>query len=130
MLSGDHAAAQERARFVDVAKLAAGLRHPHIVQVYEMGQREGRLHFAMEYVDGGSLDSRVRSAPLPPRAAAQLVERLAQAAHEAHRRGVVHRDLKPGNVLLAPSDAPAAVDLGAAGTGPDRFEPKITDFGM
>jgi serine/threonine protein kinase len=100
-------------RFRREGKLIAGLRHPNIVQVYDIGEQDGRPYIELEYVEGGSLDHRLRGAPWPPRQAARLVEVLARAIEEAHRQGIAHCDLKPANVLLD-----------VAG------EPKITDFGL
>jgi eukaryotic-like serine/threonine-protein kinase len=127
ILAGDHASAEDLARFRAEAEAAASLQHPHIVQIYEIGEHEGRPYAALELVGGGSLAERLTGAPLPTRQAASLVETLARAVHAAHERGVVHRDLKPANVLLSPSDRAEAVALGDAG---ERFEPKITDFGL
>jgi WD40 repeat protein len=125
VLPGAEARADDLARFRAEALAVARLQHPNIVQVYEVGEHQGRPFFSMEYVDGGSLSPRVRGTPLPPRAAAELVEMLARAVHHAHERGVVHRDLKPANVLLA------ACGL-AAGARPQAAYgvPKITDFGL
>jgi sugar lactone lactonase YvrE len=89
------------------------------VQIFEMGDLEGRPFYAMEYVAGGSLAARTRGTPQPPAEVALLVERVARAMHAVHEQGVVHRDLKPANVLLTDDDAP----LGQAA-------PKIVDFGL
>jgi tetratricopeptide (TPR) repeat protein len=101
-------------RFRTEAQAMARLRHPHIVQVYEVGEQDGAPYFAMEYVDGGSLAQKLNGAPLPPRAAAGLVEAAARAMHYAHQQGVVHRDLKPSNVLLTADGAPKVTDFGLA----------------
>src|SRR5262249_40328251 len=90
-----------------------GLRHPNVVQIYDVGEHDGRPYLALEYVEGGSLAAKVGDTPLPPEEAAALVRTLAGAVQAAHDARVVHRDLKPANVLLA-----------ADGT------PKVTDFGM
>jgi serine/threonine protein kinase len=110
ILSGGHASAADRQRFRAEAEAIARLRHPQIVQVYEIGEADGQLYFSMEYVDGGSLSRRADCTPVE---AARLVETLARAVHHAHQAGVVHRDLKPANVLLT-----------------DDGQPKITDFGI
>ncbi len=91
----------------------AELNHPNIVQIYEVGEDRGQPFFSLEYVDGGSLASKIQGVPQPPLEAALLVRSLAGAMESVHRRGIVHRDLKPANVLLT-----------AAG------EPKISDFGL
>ncbi len=79
VLSGAHAGAADLARFTTEAKAVARLRHPHIVQIYEIGEAAGRPFFSFEYVEGGSLDKRTSGAPQPPRSAAELVEKLARA---------------------------------------------------
>src|SRR5260370_17873649 len=106
ILSGSHAGEHELARFQTEAETIARLSHPHIVQVYEVGQSEGRPYLALEFVDGGSLDQKLTGAPQPALAAARFVEALAQAVHYAHAQGIIHRDLKPANVLLSLSRPP------------------------
>ncbi|HBP18669.1 MAG TPA: serine/threonine protein kinase, partial [Planctomycetes bacterium] len=91
-----------RARFAAEARLVARLRHPHVVPVHEVGVHEGQPFLVMDLIDGESLEARIdRDGSLPPREAARVVEELARAVHYAHEQGVLHRDLKPGNVLLA-----------------------------
>src|SRR5262249_36725360 len=107
----------------------AQLTHPHIIQIYEVSDHQGRPYIALEYADGGSLARKLAGAPLPPAVAARLVLLLARAVHVAHQKGVVHRDLKPSNVLLASSQASDALSLGT-GADAGRFEPKIADFGL
>jgi serine/threonine-protein kinase len=111
---GGLAGPEEERRFRAEAAAVARLQHPHVVQVYEVGEFEGRPFFSLEYVDGGSLAERVRGTPQPPRAAAQTVATLARAAHAAHERGIVHRDLKPANVLLTADGSPKITDFGLA----------------
>jgi hypothetical protein len=121
---------QELARFRAQAEAAAQLQHPNIVHIYEVGEHQGLPYFALEFCPGGSLEKKLGGTPLPPQPAAQLVETLARAMHAAHARGIVHRDLKPANVLLVPSERPEAVALGT-GPGPaERYDPKVTDFGL
>src|SRR5438105_1592984 len=106
--AGALAGPEERERFLREARAAARLQHPHIVQVYDVGEHAGGPFLALELVAGGSLARRLADGPLPPRAAADLVAALAGAVDYAHSQGVVHRDLKPANVLLADKpDAPA-----------------------
>jgi serine/threonine-protein kinase len=91
----------ERARFRAEAEAVARLQHPNIVAIHEVGEADGRPFLALEYVAGGSLAERLAGQLLHPREAARLVAALAEAMHLAHSRNLVHRDLKPGNVLLA-----------------------------
>ena len=91
---------QERARFRIETQAAARMRHPNIVQVYEVGEHDGRPYFAMELVEGGSLDMHLAGRPQPAREAASLVRTLALAIEHAHSQHVIHRDLKPANILL------------------------------
>jgi WD40 repeat protein/tRNA A-37 threonylcarbamoyl transferase component Bud32 len=114
LLAGAHAGAGDRARFRGEAEAAARLQHPNIVQVFEVGEADGRPYLALEYAEGGSLAQRLRGSPLPAGEAAALVEVLARAVHAAHQKGVVHRDLKPGNVLLAADGTPKVTDFGLA----------------
>jgi len=102
------------------------------VQIYEVGEQDGRPFFSLELVDGGSLDRRVRGTPQAPRPAAGFVAVLARAMHAAHQAGVVHRDLKPANVLLSlkPDAAPATGPEDEGERPLEAFEPKITDFGL
>src|SRR5205807_1102489 len=92
--------AEELARFRGEAEAVARLQHPNIVQVYEIGEVDGQPYFSLEFVEGGSLDRKLKGTPLPPGDAAALVKTLAQAMQAAHECGIVHRDLKPANVLL------------------------------
>jgi serine/threonine-protein kinase len=114
ILAGDHADAEHTARFLAEARAVARFQHPHIVQIHEIGEHEGRPYFSLEFVEGGNLAERLKGAPLSDKEAAQLVEILARAAHHAHERGIVHRDLKPANVLLLPDGTPKIADFGLA----------------
>lgn len=105
---------EARARFKVEAGAVARLRHPSIVQIYEVGEHNGQPFFSLEYVEGGSLKQKLRRGPLAPRQAAQMVEALAQAMHCAHQRGILHRDLKPANILLATDGTPKVTDFGLA----------------
>src|SRR4029453_18278780 len=89
-----------RERFWREAHTTARLQHPNIVQIFEVGEHEGQLFLALEFVAGPSLSDQLRKSPQPPRQAAALVETLARAVHHAHERGIVHRDIKPANVLI------------------------------
>src|SRR5262249_37157679 len=101
-------------RFRAEAEALARLQHPHIVQIYEVGEHQGCPFFSLEFVDGGSLDGKLKAAPLTPPEAARLVETLARALHAAHERGVVHRDLHPANVLVTGDGTPKVTDFGLA----------------
>jgi serine/threonine protein kinase/tetratricopeptide (TPR) repeat protein len=102
ILAGAHAAPGDRVRFRAEAEAAARLSHPHIVQLYDVGETlEGFPYFSLEFVAGGTLGERLKQGPLPAAEAAALIEALAGAMHYAHERGIVHRDLKPANILLA-----------------------------
>ncbi|MEQ9408216.1 MAG: bifunctional serine/threonine-protein kinase/formylglycine-generating enzyme family protein [Fuerstiella sp.] len=111
--SGELAHAEEVERFKIEAEAAANLDHPGIVPIYQIGEHNGQHYFSMGFVEGQSLADRVKGGPLPPREAAEIVRKVAEAVAYAHEKGVIHRDLKPANVLL------------------DRHgEPKVTDFGL
>jgi tetratricopeptide (TPR) repeat protein/tRNA A-37 threonylcarbamoyl transferase component Bud32 len=114
ILAGNYAGPEELARFRREAEAVARLQHPHIVQIHEVGEADGRPFFSLEYVEGGSLADKLDGTPLPPRQAAELVETLARAVQAAHERGVVHRDLKPANVLLTAEEQPKVTDFGLA----------------
>jgi tetratricopeptide (TPR) repeat protein len=103
------------ARFEREADALARLQHPHIVRVYEAGQHRGRPYLALEYIEGGTLAERLAGREYSADESARLVESLALAVHYAHSLGVVHRDLKPGNILLSgPEGRPLISDFGLA----------------
>jgi WD40 repeat protein/serine/threonine protein kinase len=101
VLAGEFSSATQQLRFRLEAELAARVHHPDIVQLYEIGTHEGRPFLALEWVEGGSLASRLDGKPWLPAEAAALIETLARAIHVAHSEGIVHRDLKPANILLS-----------------------------
>ena len=104
VLAGEFASPAQELRFRLEAELAARVQHPNIVQVYEIGCFEGRPFLAMEWIEGGSLATRLDGTPWPAAKAAALIETLARAIDAAHAEGVVHRDLKPANILLQRSE--------------------------
>ena len=113
LLAGGQATAAEVERFLVEARIAARLRHPHIVGIHDVGQEGGNPYFAMDFIEGEDLNSRLgREGPLPGREAADLTRKLAEALSYAHARAVLHRDIKPANVLL------------------HGGEPILTDFGL
>jgi WD40 repeat protein len=133
VLAGAHAGPEERARFRTEAEAAARLVHPHIVQIYEIGEADSQPFLALEYVEGGSLAAWLNGQPQPARAAARFVATLAEAVHHAHQRGIIHRDLKPANILLGPrslAQGPGSKEPGPASLDLGHFDPKITDFGL
>jgi thiol-disulfide isomerase/thioredoxin len=100
-------------RFLAEAEAVAAIHHPNVIQVYEFGEISGRPFLAMEYLSRGSLAERIRRGRFEPDAAASLIAKLAEAVQAAHDLGIVHRDVKPGNILFD-----------------EQGEPKLTDFGL
>ncbi len=113
MRAGVETSAEGRRRFRAEAEAVARLQHPNIVQVHDVGEFNGQLYFSMEFVAGSSLAYQL-TGPLPVPRAAALLETLARAVHAAHQAGVIHRDLKPGNVLLTAEGTPKIADFGLA----------------
>jgi eukaryotic-like serine/threonine-protein kinase len=126
--------AEDMARFRAEAESVARLHHPNIVQIYEVGECQGRPFFSFEFVDGGSLADLLRGTPQPPRSGADIVATLARAIHVAHQHGIIHRDLKPANVLLAKSRdsrrGPLDDTLPSPPAAMPQSVPKIADFGI
>jgi len=137
VLTGNLAGTKHLARFKAEAEAVARLHHPNIVQIYEVGEQDGRPYFSLEYVDGGSLAKMLSGTPLPLRSAAELVEIIARAIHFAHQKNIIHRDLKPANILLASTGRHMSSgkdsDSWVTEQGMRTTElglPKITDFGL
>ncbi|MBM4072924.1 MAG: hypothetical protein FJ271_28950 [Planctomycetes bacterium] len=114
MISGVRLVPRMVARFRAEAEAAARVQHPNLVQVFEVGQVNGRPYFSMEFVGGGSLAQYLAKNQFTPRRAAEMTETLARAIHIAHERGIVHRDLKPSNVMLTADGVPKIADFGLA----------------
>jgi tetratricopeptide (TPR) repeat protein len=114
LTGGSQAAPAERERFHREAQSIAHLDHPGIVPVYEVGNAGGLPYFSMKYFAGGSLAQRGNSPVADYRAAARLVESTARAIHHAHQRGILHRDLRPSNILLDEQNQPHVSDFGLA----------------
>lgn len=116
ILAGDAALA----RFREEAETAAGLRHPNIVRILEIGEAQGRHYIAMELIHGRPLSELTREGPLTASRAARYLQRTSMAVHYAHEHGVLHRDLKPANVLIDEQDEPRITDFGLAKRLNDR----------
>jgi len=101
-------------RFRTEARAAAGLQHPNIVAIHEVGEQEGQPYFTMDFIEGQTLAEAVRDQPLPAKRAATYLKAIAEAVHYAHEHGILHRDLKPSNVLIDAFDQPQITDFGLA----------------
>ena len=101
-------------RFRLEAEAAAKLEHPGIVPIHEVGERDGSCYFSMKFIEGGQLDEVARRQPMPIRQAAELIGKVARTVHYAHEHGILHRDIKPGNILLDAKGEPHLTDFGLA----------------
>jgi sugar lactone lactonase YvrE len=114
ILSGTQATAEDIQRFRIEAEAYAQLDHPNIVPIYEVGQ-EGQFYFlVMKYLSGGSLASRITELRNDPRHGVKVLAQVARAVHHAHQRGILHRDLKPHNIMLDDQGQPFVTDFGLA----------------
>ncbi len=111
---GSQARADHLSRFRVEAEAVARIRHPNIIQIYDIGEADGLPFVALELLDGGGLDARLAGNPQPARQAAELMITLARAVHVAHLANIVHRDLKPTNVLYSSDGVPKITDFGLA----------------
>jgi serine/threonine protein kinase/Tfp pilus assembly protein PilF len=101
-------------RFRLEAEAAARLEHPGIVPIHEVGERDGSCYFSMKFVEGGQLDEVARRKPTSIRQAVELIAKVARTVHYAHEHGILHRDIKPGNILLDQKGEPHLTDFGLA----------------
>ena len=111
---GHWATARHLKRFRLEAEAAASLNHPSIVPIHEIGERDGCCYFSMNLIEGGQLDEVVRREAISIRRAAELIAKLARTVHYAHEHGILHRDIKPGNILLDTEGEPHLTDFGLA----------------
>ena len=114
ILAGDFSSAAMIERFQTEAEAAARLEHPGIVPIHEIGAHEGQHYFSMRFVEGGTLTKAMAREKFTPRRAVELMAKVARAVHHAHQRRILHRDLKPGNILLDPAGEPLVADFGLA----------------
>src|SRR5690349_18503865 len=121
---GQWATEKHLKRFRLEAEAAASLEHPGIVPIYEVGERDGSCYFSMKFVEGGQLGELVRPAAadssayelerMPIRRAVELIAKVSRTVHYAHKHGILHRDIKPGNILLDREGEPHLTDFGLA----------------
>ncbi|HEY6678020.1 MAG TPA: protein kinase [Actinomycetota bacterium] len=124
LAAGEHAVR----RFEREAQAAARLSGPYIAAVYDFGRSDGRPYIVMELVPGETLADRLaREGPLPPLEASRIATRVAEALEEAHRAGIVHRDVKPGNVMLTPAGDVKVMDFGIAAAA---WAERVTTSGL
>jgi serine/threonine protein kinase/WD40 repeat protein len=130
LLGGAFATKELRARFRAEAQMAASLRHPNIVQIFDVGESRGQPYLIMEYVESGTLDDFMAKRLPTVQEAAATIMTLARALHETHQLGIFHRDLKPGNILLSRNFTPDGRASQNEAASLADFTPKITDFGL
>jgi eukaryotic-like serine/threonine-protein kinase len=114
ILAGDFSSPAMVERFRTEAEASARLDHPNIVPIFEIGTHQAQLYFSMRFIEGGTLTQAIAKEKLSPRHAAELMVQVARAVHHAHQRGILHRDLKPGNILFDQAGQPHVADFGLA----------------
>jgi peroxiredoxin len=126
ILAGHLASREQVRRFHLEAEEAGHLDHPNIVPIYQVGEQDGQHYFTMKLIEGGNLAQQVKDKPMSVTDAVRLVAKMARAVHYAHQRGILHRDLKPGNILLDAAGEPHITDFGLAKhlTGPGGQAPE------
>lgn len=133
VLSGPLASDEDLQRFQTEASAVAQMQHSGIVQIYEIGESQGRPFIALEFVEGGTLAEKLAGNPISGQQAAALAAPLARALQAVHERGILHRDLKPGNILLTADGHPKITDFGLAkrveAAGVDSDAPSLTQTG-
>src|SRR4051812_47096447 len=112
---GSHPARQ---RLINEARAAAALDHSNICSIYEVGEEDGRVFIVMQYIEGATLAERIRAAPLSPLEVVDIGIQAAEALAEAHAAGVIHRDIKPHNIILTPRGQLKVLDFGVAKFAP------------
>ncbi len=128
MNAGEEGAAREEfiERFLNEARIVASLRHPHIVTIYDIGNADGTLYISMEYLEGGDLKDKIRDG-MHPEEALEVVEKVAEALALAHQEGIIHRDVKPANILYRDDGTPLLSDFGIAKRL--KFDAELTSTG-
>jgi len=115
-------------RFIKEAKTSAKLNHPNIIHIYDVGKEKGNIYMAMEYIEGGSLKERIEQGNLGIEEIERIVSLIAEALEYSHNKGVIHRDIKPDNILFHPDGRPVVVDFGIAKAVDSNT--KLTKTGM